>query len=314
MDYNDIVAVGKCSHVNAINHCMEASDKHFGTWSENVFDLGHIRIGEIRTSLVEEVRLDFKGSTLGEHVHHCMSLGGRMAANFEEWSMTAAIDSSQFHSLYVPGSDYSLHVPVQMRNIHVEIDKSYYASLLGDTEPWSVDLREKILRGEVTLNGADSICAGMNRIVDEIFNHQLEGHLQRLLIDAKVHELIALQLHAVARRGRRLEVKPAKNEAELFCAIREYLQQNFLEPHSLQSICRAFAINEFKLKKGFRAYFHTTVFDYLLNLRLNHARQLLLDTDYQVREVASIVGYKNANHFSTAFKKQFGASPATLKV
>jgi AraC-like DNA-binding protein len=46
---------------------------------------------------------------------------------------------------------------------------------------------------------------------------------------------------------------------------------------------------------------------------MEHGRSLLLDKGMNVSEVAPIVGYRNANHFSTAFKRKFGVNPSRLK-
>ena len=70
-----------------------------------------------------------------------------------------------------------------------------------------------------------------------------------------------------------------------------------------------FGINEFALKNGYKTQFGTTVFDYLIGRRLEHARELLVQPTYSIQQVSAVVGYKHANHFSTAFKNRFGTTP-----
>ena len=311
MNYDDVLSIGCRNQTSATHSTLQAHDPDFGTWEESTIELDHIKVGEIRTDLHERTTLHFRDSQLGDHVHHCMSLDGSMSANFLPHGMHASIDTSEYHNLYVPGHEYQLHVPMRMRNIHLAIEKDYYTSLLDDSEAWSASLKEKIVTGELFLNGAHALCMRMQRVAQEIFDNPLRGSLQSLWVEAKCHELIALQLEIMARQatgGTR-----QTTDVDIFYAIRAYLEENFLEPHSLQQIGRTFAINEFKLKKGFREHFQTTIFDYLLALRLNHARQLLLDTDCQVSEASVVVGYKNANHFSAAFKKMFGVSPSDIR-
>lgn len=52
---------------------------------------------------------------------------------------------------------------------------------------------------------------------------------------------------------------------------------------------------------------------YLLDYRLNKARQLLKETMYNVREISSLVGYKDANYFIRLFKKKYNISPNEFK-
>jgi AraC-like DNA-binding protein len=51
----------------------------------------------------------------------------------------------------------------------------------------------------------------------------------------------------------------------------------------------------------------------VFNLKMNYAHSLIFDKGKYVAEAAPIVGYKNANHFATAFKRKFGVSPSRLR-
>ncbi len=54
------------------------------------------------------------------------------------------------------------------------------------------------------------------------------------------------------------------------------------------------------------------VFGHLADLRMEKARQMLGTSRYTVSEVAHEVGYKNAHHFTAAFKKKFGHLPSKM--
>ena len=49
--------------------------------------------------------------------------------------------------------------------------------------------------------------------------------------------------------------------------------------------------------------------DYITHLRLEHAKQLLQDTDIPVTEIAMQSGYQNVSYFIRSFKKTYGVSP-----
>lgn len=51
---------------------------------------------------------------------------------------------------------------------------------------------------------------------------------------------------------------------------------------------------------------------YWQTVKMEQAKLMLADMNMDISEVAEAVGYKNARHFSTAFKKQFGLSPSQL--
>lgn len=294
-----------------VNGFKEATRQHpdFGTWQERSINLKHIRIFEHRANLLRPVNVKYKEAGLGSSMHHCISLQGNMGAHFLNNKLTANLTSQSYHQLFVPENDYLLRFGPVFTNVHIEINREHYANLLCDSEEWSSDLRKKLLDNELFYPGEFTLTADMLRTIHEIFNSPLSGSLKRLLIEARVHELIALQLnqqfHPVAPTN--------KKSVDLFYDIQNYLAANFLKEHTLKEIARTFGINEFALKKGFRENFHTTVFDFLLSKRMEHAREQLLNTDSTVREVSTQVGYKYPNHFSTAFRKKFGVSPASLK-
>lgn len=78
---------------------------------------------------------------------------------------------------------------------------------------------------------------------------------------------------------------------------------------SIKMLAKAFGINEYKLKTGFKSLFGVPVISYLTRTRMQNARSLLLRKDETVLSVAEKVGYGYANNFTAAFKKTFGMSP-----
>jgi AraC-type DNA-binding domain-containing proteins len=232
-----------------------------------------------------------------------------MNTHFQNHNLTAKLCSQSYHQVFIPEEGYLLGMGTKFTNVHIEVERDYYANLLSDSEEWSAKLRRKLFDAELYYPGEFKLSQAMTRVIYEIFNSPLTGYLKRVLIEAKIHELIALQLS-----GSEFSSQPKENSTQdLFMEIKNFLDNSFLEEHSLKNISRQFGVNEFALKKGFKTNFNTTVFEYLLSRRLDHAQLLLLNTSKPVGEISSIIGYKYSNHFSAAFKKKFGVSPASLK-
>jgi len=72
-------------------------------------------------------------------------------------------------------------------------------------------------------------------------------------------------------------------------------------------------LNEYKLKKGFKELFGTTVFGYIHQIRMDLAKRLLLGTSKTAKEIAYETGYGSPQHFSKAFKEQFGIPPNSIR-
>lgn len=301
------------THTRTSNGFHETIRQHpdFGHWQERSFSLKHIHIYEHRANLVKPVNVQYEKVGLGEHVHHCISLEGNMGAHFINSNLSANLHQHRYHQLYLPDNDYVLGFGQNFTNVHIEIDREHYANLLCDSEQWSSELRKKLDENKIFYPGEYVLTSAMIHTLHEIFNSPLSGSLKRLLIEAKVHELVALQLNNLVEESPASKQQPSHRD--LFYSIRDYLASNFLKEHSLRDIARNFGINEFALKKGFRENFQTTVFEFLLSKRLEHAREQLLHTNQSIQEIGAVVGYKYPNHFSSAFKKRFGILPSSLK-
>ena len=65
--------------------------------------------------------------------------------------------------------------------------------------------------------------------------------------------------------------------------------------------------------RNFKEYTELTPTQYLLSLRISNAQTLLESTNYNVTEIADIVGYDNPLYFSRIFKKQSGMSPSEFR-
>lgn len=96
--------------------------------------------------------------------------------------------------------------------------------------------------------------------------------------------------------------------------VREFLRMEYLSPElSLDMLSRKFGLNEFKLKKGFKQLFGTTVFGFVQELKMRTARQQLVAGSMNVNEIAEHLGYSTPNHFSSAFRKIYGHPPSRLR-
>ena len=88
-----------------------------------------------------------------------------------------------------------------------------------------------------------------------------------------------------------------------------YIQQNFTGKISLREFGEQFHLSEKYISRYFKEHFHITLSQYVTYLRLEHAKQLLQDTDIPVTDVAMQSGYQNVSYFIRSFKKTYGISP-----
>lgn len=88
-----------------------------------------------------------------------------------------------------------------------------------------------------------------------------------------------------------------------------YIQQSFTGEISLKEFGEQFHLSEKYVSQYFKEHFHITLSKYVTYLRLEHAKQLLQNSDIPVTEVAMLSGYQNVSYFIRSFKKTYGVSP-----
>ena len=92
--------------------------------------------------------------------------------------------------------------------------------------------------------------------------------------------------------------------------VKAFLADNFVNSPDLKSLSRKFGINKDYLIIGFRELYDTSPHKYIISLRLEKAKELLLSTDLPLKSVASQVGYVNYGHFIKLYVKKFGVIPS----
>ncbi len=153
----------------------------------------------------------------------------------------------------------------------------------------------------------------LRMIARQVLNCPLEGYARRLFMESKTLEILALQLQSLSSPTPQAPAIRNKQERERLDEARLIIEKELADPPSLMELSRWVGLNDFKLKRGFRELYQTTVFGYVRMLRMEKARSLLEKGDMNVSEVASLTGYTCFSHFSEAFRKQFGVSPRDLK-
>ena len=88
-----------------------------------------------------------------------------------------------------------------------------------------------------------------------------------------------------------------------------YIQQSFTGEISLKEFGEQFHLSEKYVSQYFKKHFHITLSKYVTYLRLEHAKQLLQNSDIPVTEVAMLSGYQNVSYFIRSFNKTYGVSP-----
>lgn len=159
-------------------------------------------------------------------------------------------------------------------------------------------------------------CTKSKLTLEQMVHHHYEGMLKNIYLQSKALELLLYssdqftQNDPDERFGCRFLTQA--EDREKIVKARNILLERLDEPITIRELARKVAMNECYLKKGFKAMYGTSIYDYFQKERMEKARQLFYEQGLSVSEVAVMMGYSCISHFSTAFKKHTGIKPCEL--
>ncbi|MFW2608975.1 helix-turn-helix domain-containing protein [Aliarcobacter butzleri] len=151
------------------------------------------------------------------------------------------------------------------------------------------------------------------KLANELFNSPFTNELHNIYLQSKVLEIIYNQIKEFEKCFCKKEcncekIKLSNEDIQALYKARDILLLTHDFP-DLSTLARKVAINEFKLKFGFKKLFNTTVGQMILEHKMIHAKQLLETSEFSIAEIANFVGYKYQQSFSNAFFQFFGLRP-----
>ncbi len=163
-------------------------------------------------------------------------------------------------------------------------------------------------------NKSFPITPAMKQILMQVRDCKYAPPLKKVFVEAKVIELLTLQINQINTIDTGKKVLK-KVDIDKLNDIRDLLLKNIYGSYSVEELSRIAGINRTKLQEGFKELFGTTIFGYITEVRLEEARQKIQDGGQHViiADVASMSGYKNPQHFTSAFRKKFGFLPRDVK-
>jgi AraC-like DNA-binding protein len=200
-------------------------------------------------------------------------------------------------------------------SVEIELSVDFLRRIFNNDLEVLHDFGKNIERNDPAILGKRSfpITQAMKQILTQIRECSYTGILKKLFVEAKVVELLTLQIDQVnVLTTSKMVLKKA--DIERLNDVKALLLSNIYDPYSIEELSKTAGINRTKLQDGFKELFGTTIFGFITDIRLEEARQRILDSRHtSIAEIAALTGYKNPQHFTVAFKRKFGFLPKELK-
>lgn len=196
--------------------------------------------------------------------------------------------------------------------VNVQISHELFANFFAreneQANPW---LQKLINENDWQTQFFPRTTLAIQGVAHQIFNCPFHGGTKKIYLQGKVFELIALQLASILENTSKKQTPP-RLKPDTIARIHhagDILSHRLEHPPSLLELAEIVGVSGRTLRRGFRELFGTTVFNYLLQKRMEKAEKLLREGNYTVTEVANLVGYSHLGLFASVFKRQYGISP-----
>ena len=167
-----------------------------------------------------------------------------------------------------------------------------------------VDLKQQVYvvdGNRLTASGGTTPSDMMLRIIAEDHDAKLANHVADVMIHTSIRgETEEQRLSIPTRIGVR--------HPKLSTVIR-MMEENIEEPVSPSVLASDVGMSTRQLERLFRRYLNRSPKRYYMELRLGRARNLLMQTDMSVINVALACGFASPSHFSKCYRAHFGTTP-----
>lgn len=282
-----------------------------GYYKEIYFEGVHIGYGSAK--LASSVILNFESDFETVEMH--FSLKGSSSSVTDQFKEGFNFCSNQHNIVYANCMKGEMFwSPEDFQLLEINLSPKFFTKYLPEDPQLFSRFRKTIHSGH---SGALSptnhlISLEMYQIIREILQCNRKGQFKRIFLEAKVIELLLLQLEQIDK-GENTFARLRKADIDKIYAVREFILSNIDQSYSLIDLAHHAGTNEFALKRGFKELFGTTVFSFWHDAKMEQAKKLLIDHNMRVSEVSDAVGYQNPRHFSSAFKKKFGLLPGQVR-
>jgi len=224
----------------------------------------------------------------------------------------AWLHEGAYHLFYIPGGvrHEARFDPAVYHSFHLDLSSAFLPRLAGKY-PELQEVAERLLHhsAESLQQHAAHITQKIIRLIEELKHCPYEGEPDRSWYEeTRLRELLLLYV----------QDRPAKDQGLSIIArrmkkVKYYLDYHLKERLTLSGVAAHFNMKQTTFKKWFAQYFGKSFHHYLLERRMDYAKELLRETGKTLLEIAGETGYSDAAGFSHAFMNYMGQTPGEYR-
>jgi AraC-like DNA-binding protein len=146
-----------------------------------------------------------------------------------------------------------------------------------------------------------------NSMIAQILDAPYDEDTRRFYFENRAGDILLFRLFKPDTRI--LSEDLTKDEERRIHEVDDLIVQGHKEWLTIPVLAKKIQMEEFKLKMAFRKVMDIDMFERLIDVRLEKARNLLLETEMEMKAICQLAGYKSLSGFENAFRKKYGRPP-----
>ncbi|HIX81726.1 MAG TPA: AraC family transcriptional regulator [Candidatus Erysipelatoclostridium merdavium] len=254
------------------------------------------------TKLLDFYFEDYQGDFVDKHWHRSIEILVPLFGSFNLW-----VDGSEI--LLKEGQLYIVHSQV----IHMIIPNNKERYYKGYALQIDYDFIKKCYLeiDDIYFKQPNSINNRiiLNKVLEIIKYYDDTNQYNSVRLISVVEMLVFLLLDNLAcKKNDNLKIKNNKYKNRVI-EILKYIEDNYTEDLSAIMISKKFDVSEGYLYKIFKENLNISLKHYINQVRLDHAKNDLINSDYPIIDIAIMSGFPNVKSFNNCFREKMGISP-----
>ena len=249
-------------------------------------------------------------------------LSGSIAHCFEN-DLKYVHKINEYQSAIVASKHKNGHILFFKKDVHtrlhsLEIDRQKFKlKMKGEVRSLNPDMRTLFDDVEATNSFyyVDHYNLELADLFERMYSYIGSDFLRKLYLEGMAYLALIkqLELYDDDQKEEREKSLLRMSEMEKIKKAILYIEDNLIDTPSIPEIAKEVGLSTAKLQYGVKLLYQSSVSEYIQKTRLKVARNLILNTEYNMTEVAMRIGISSKSYFSKIFKENFGISPSTFR-
>ncbi len=166
-------------------------------------------------------------------------------------------------------------------------------------------INEKIKLQSGVYEDKDQTILGLIKQIQSEMNSQ-QAHYSRML------NIIMEQIVIILYR-KMYQKKPELLYEEKINYVINYIKMNCTKNINVEQLAKSVNYSYDYFRHFFNSYMKIPIKEYIMNERIRYTKELLINSEYSIKEISNMCDFSSAPHFSTCFKKIVGITPETYR-